>query len=92
MRKLTLTLMALAAAAVSGCASTGPTNVAQDYGNSVRQMIAGQTLDPATAANPDPEAVDSGDGERLNAVLETYRTDVSEPEAVGQPIVISVGQ
>lgn len=76
---------------MAGCAGTGPRNVERDYGSSVRQMIASQTLDPATAAKPDPDAVDEGDGERLNSVLETYRTDVAKPADVSQPIVISVG-
>jgi len=76
---------------ISGCTTTGPENVERDYGNSVRQMIAGQTLDPSTAANPDPDPLDGGDGDRLNKVLDTYRGDVSSPEDVGQPIVISVG-
>lgn len=92
MRNKTIFLLALMlSVAISGCAGTGPKNVERDYGNSVRQMIAGQTLDPSTAAKPDPDPVDSGDGERLNNVLETYQSDVAKPEEVGQPIVISVG-
>lgn len=89
--KTIILLILVLGVTISGCAGTGPKNVERDYGNSVRQMIAGQTLDPSTAAKPDPDAVDSGDGERLNNVLETYRGDVAKPEEVGQPIVISVG-
>ncbi len=55
-------------------------------------MVAGQTMDRETAENPDPDGPESGDGDRLNNVLESYRGDVAKPEEVGQPIVINAGQ
>jgi type IV pilus biogenesis protein CpaD/CtpE len=91
MRNMTTLMMVLLGGLTIGGCATGPTNVDRDFGNSVRQMVAGQTQDPAAAENPDPKALDGGDGERLNAALEVYRTDVARPEEVGQPIVISVG-
>lgn len=88
---LMLTILFLMATSV-GCTGTGPKKVEQDFGNSVRQMVAGQTMDRETAENPDPDGPDSGDGDRLNNVLESYRGDVAKPEEVGQPIVINAGQ
>ena len=75
----------------TGC-STGPTAVERDYGNSVRNMIQAQTLDPLAAAAPDPNPIDYGDGERVDHVLEAYRSDVSAPEDVSQDIIINVPQ
>lgn len=91
MRYFNLILVCLALVAATSACSTGPSNVERDYGNSVRQMVAGQTLDPAASRNPDPNAIDSGDGDRLNNVLEAYRGDVAKPEEVGEDIVINVG-
>jgi hypothetical protein len=93
MRIFNLILVSLVlVAATSACSGTGPRNVERDYGNSVRQMVAGQTLDPATANNPDPNPVDSGDGDRLNNVLEAYRGDFSKPAEVGRDIQINVSK
>ena len=75
----------------TGC-STGPTAVERDYGNSVRNMIKAQTLDPIAAAAPDPNPVDYGDGERLEHVLDAYRGDVAAREEVSQDIIINVPQ
>jgi hypothetical protein len=94
MRILATTISLAAAALVllstSGCA-TGPEATERDFGNSVRNMVQAQTLDPTTAAVPDPNGPDSGDGQRLDNVLEAYRADVAKPEEVAQPLVISVG-
>ncbi len=54
-------------------------------------MVQAQTLNPTTAAVPDPNGPDSGDGQRLENVLKAYREDVAKPEEVSEPLVISVG-
>ena len=92
MRNAIKILMTVMAGLALGACASGPENVEKDFGNSVRQMVTAQTLDPAAAAMPDRDAIDTGDAERLNSVLEAYRADVAKPDDVGQPIVISVGQ
>lgn len=83
-------LLALTLGATSGCYS-GKTATEEDFGNSVRQMSRAQTLNPETTTLPDPEPIDQGDGDRLNNVLETYRSDVAKPESVKEDIVVNVG-
>jgi len=75
---------------LSGC-STQPTTLEADFGKSVRSVMNSQIHDREAAANPDPDAVEGGDPYRLDTALETHRTDVSKPQAVQQPISISVG-
>jgi hypothetical protein len=89
---LTISTALVTSLLILGCAGTSPKNVERDFGNSVRQMVQSQTLDPVTAANPDPDAPDSGDGQRLNNALDAYRGDVGKREEVQQPLVISVDQ
>jgi len=84
-----LTLLIMLA---SGCSSvTEPVRVEQDFGNSVRQMIAAQTLNPMTVANPDPEPVMGLDGPKAMGVLEVYREDIPKPAEIQNVINISVG-
>ena len=64
---------------VAGCAGD-PERVEDDYGNSVRHMTAAQTANPS--APVDNNAIDHGDGTRINAAVEAYRKDVSNPQDV----------
>lgn len=75
------------AATLAACASTA---TERNFGASVRQMIEAQTYDPSTLTTPSTETIEDSDGRRLESVLQTYRTDVSKPEAVSEDIVISV--
>lgn len=79
MRTLTIifsTVAAFALMSISGCETT--TGTERDYGNSVSLMIQSQTADPNAAMLPDPNAIDHGDGQRLNTVIETYREPAPE--------------
>ena len=67
-----------------------PTLTEQNFGASVRQMIESQTNDPSTLTTPSTETIEDSDGRRLEAVLDTYRTDVTKPEAISEDLVISV--
>jgi len=80
------------AALVAGCANTTPkpTAVESNFGNSVRNMIEAQTYDPSTLSSPSTDVIESGDGQRLEAVLDAYRTDVAKPESVGQSIDVNL--
>jgi hypothetical protein len=71
---------------ITGCETT--TGTERDYRNSVNMMIQSQTADPSAAMLPDPDAIDSGDGERLNHVVEAYREPAPErtrPEIQSNP-------
>lgn len=72
---------------VAGCAQ-GPVNVENDYRKSVQQMVELQTANPSAPA--DTNAVDHGDGERLNKVMEVYRKDVGKPESVREDIELEI--
>jgi type IV pilus biogenesis protein CpaD/CtpE len=78
-----LTLTSLLTLLVSACA-TQETATERDFGNSVRDMVARQT------ANPKPEAPgeESGDGARLEAVIDAYRSDAGSRQAIDRPINI----
>jgi type IV pilus biogenesis protein CpaD/CtpE len=75
-----------------GACAADPTLTETNFGDSVRQMIQVQTYDPSTLTTPSTDTVDSSDGQRLENVLEAYRTDVAAPAAVNEPVVINVGQ
>jgi len=69
----------------TACAWDDQTATERDFGNSVRSMIANQTANPEPAA-PDSE---SGDGPRLEAVLESYRADAGSRHAIDREISVA---
>jgi type IV pilus biogenesis protein CpaD/CtpE len=79
---LALTLVACA---------TGPTQLEQTFGDSVRHMIRAQTYDPATLESPATETVEGADGPRLENALEAYRTGVTTPQEGGGDVIVNVG-
>jgi hypothetical protein len=82
--------VALTTVAIAGCADTPLSDA--DYGSSVRQMIAAQTFDPATASNPAELPPEMTDGARLENALDVYRKDVAKGNTeVKQPIIFEVG-
>lgn len=80
---LMIAIMLFAMATLAGCSSQESATEA-DFGKSVRSMIQAQTLNPQESLLPDPEAVDYGNGERLNNVMEAYKSDVSAPSETNQ--------
>jgi hypothetical protein len=74
---------------LGGCVHE-PTALEDNFGSSVRNMIEAQTFDPSTLSSPSTETLDGGDGQRTEAVLERYRSDIARPEAVSEDIVVSV--
>ena len=80
----------VATVAVAGCADTPLADA--DYGNSVKQMLQAQTLDPIAASNPPELAPQMTDGARLENAMEVYRKDVAKGNTeVKQPIIFEVG-
>jgi hypothetical protein len=71
-------MIAIMLTVIAGC-SNHKSATESDFGKSVRSMVRAQTLDPQEALLPDPEALDHGNGERLNNVMEAYKSNVSTP-------------
>lgn len=63
------------AVALAGCAAT---ETEKQFGNAVRDTLAQQRMQPA----PAEDGVLSGDGTRVEGVIETYRTQVGDPNRV----------
>jgi len=72
--------------AMGGCETT-PTATEADYGNSVRQMVQSQTVNPDPA---DSDPVDTGDGVRAQNAIDVYRKDVARPEQVNKELILGV--
>ena len=62
------------AAILAGC-QTAPSKVEENFGTSVRHMIAVQT-------EPSAQTGYGLDGNKAELLLERYRTDAAEPESV----------
>jgi hypothetical protein len=86
-----LTGIVMAIALTTGCAS-GPTRVEADYGNSVRAMRQAQIMDPVAAATVDTTPVTSTDGQRMEAVMQTYRESVGSPAETSKTIDFEIGE
>lgn len=76
---VTAAMLAALLAGTSACSSRESVTE-RDFGKSVHSMVERQTLNPTNATLPDPQAVDHGNGERLNAAMEAYKTDVTRPQ------------
>ena len=72
---------------MAGCSSMNEkTATEEDFGNSVRHMVQAQTANPTPSTDP----IATGDGQRIENALESYRTNVGRPERVNDDIVIDV--
>lgn len=76
----------------TGCTHSDPVRVEQDYGNSVRHMLNAQIYNPEAAEHPIIDPPRPLDGEKAEAVIRSYRSDVPKPETGAlPPAVISIG-
>ena len=90
MNSIPATALAIAALLIAGCADTPLSDA--DYGESVRQMVQAQTLDPVAASNPPELPPEITDGARLEKALEVYRKDVAKGiTEVKQPVIFEIG-
>ena len=81
----------LAVLLLGGCANQ-ETLTERNFGESVRNMVRAQTYDASTLSNPDSTPVDGTDGQKLETVVEAYRSgNTGSTQTVSQPIEISVG-
>jgi type IV pilus biogenesis protein CpaD/CtpE len=74
---------------LGGCA-TEPTRTEAAFGDSVRNMVQAQTLNPSVLTDPSDEVIDSTDGQKLEGVLEAYRTVVADPASASSGVTISL--
>lgn len=70
----------LATALTLGGCAMDPTHLEDDFGSSVRQMVAAQIHDPETASDPDPNAPDLVDGVATSRAVQGYREDAKREE------------
>jgi type IV pilus biogenesis protein CpaD/CtpE len=88
--KLTQITILLGAIALSTVACTSSA-VEESYGDAVRSNVHAQVYDPATITNPSSDPVEGTDGQRMEAVMESHRSQQGSADSVAQPIVIDVG-
>ena len=89
-RICTLLMVTALSAGVSACANE-PTATESDFGNSVRSMVMGQTVNPDAAEENRGRHADQGDGQRGEAVMDAYRDDVTSSEEASRDLVIDMG-
>jgi hypothetical protein len=85
---------------LTGCNSTDPVRVEQDFGNSVHHMIQAQIYNPQAARNPSTVPPAALDGPMAGEALNVYRKDVAKPSQGNQgnqeqgklPMNILIGQ
>ncbi len=70
--------------------SMDPVYVEEDFGNSVRQMIAAQISDPEAAANPSPDAPYLLDGVSAEESVLGYRKDAKREDNAQREILLSI--
>lgn len=83
-RRAAATLLAMLAAALSGCASTSP-QADSHFGSAVRAAVATQTLDPGAARNTSP--VNGMDGTAAVAAYITYGAAFQQKTEALPPLV-----
>ena len=69
----------------TACETTSPTE--EDFGNSVRNAIAKQTMESQGTLAAD-EPLDSGDGRRLTNVTSVYQNRVGDPSPVVKQVEV----
>jgi type IV pilus biogenesis protein CpaD/CtpE len=88
--KLTHITIVLGAVALSTIACTSSA-VEESYGDAVRSNVHAQVYDPATITNPSSDPVEGTDGQRMEAVMKSHRSQQGSADSVAEPIVINVG-
>ena len=89
-RNLILTGPLLIAIAIASGCSSQPTDA--KFGDAVNNVMEYQIHDYEAALHPTPNAIEGIDPDRINAVIDEYRGDVADTDAVQQPISFSVPQ
>ena len=83
---ITRVIGCICAAIALGSCQTPPSRVDENFGSSVRNTIALQT-------DPNIQTGYGMDGEKAQAVIDIYRTDVAKPEKVEQDLIeINLGE
>jgi len=87
MKKYIISLMVVL---LAGCAdwSSKPERVDNNFGKSVRSMVAAQTLNPTAGKNT--SAILQGDGQRASNIIKTYRNDVTIPQQARETLELDI--
>lgn len=89
MKHTYLVLITLLPLAVAGCVSDAQ-HVEDDFGKSVKQMVAAQIYDPAAASNPDVNPPLLLDGEVAGTSTDEYREAAKRKDQDTNSITFSV--
>ncbi len=87
-RIVAITATGLTSLLLGACAGSA---VDATFGDAVRSTREAQVYDQATLANPPSDTSTPTDGQRMETVLEGHRGQAGDSQAVGNPIVINVG-
>ena len=83
------TILVGATAFFTGACTTSA--VDESFGDAVRSNVQAQVYDPETLTNPSSDPVEGTDGQRMEAVMESFRSQQGSADSVANPIVINVG-
>lgn len=72
----------------TGCALSP---VQADYGNSVHEMTANQTYDPATRLSPSAAAAEGADPAMLQEAIKALRAEKVDRAKVAEPMLLQAG-
>ncbi len=87
-----LTFLIAVSITMAACASTDPTRVEDDFGNSVRHMVQSQIYDKEAANNPARKPPMGIDGVQAESVLDVYREHVGNPKKVSDSLRIDISE
>jgi len=83
------TILVGATALLTGACTTSA--VDESFGDATRSNVRAQVYDPETLTNPSSDPVEGTDGQRMEAVMESFRSQQGSANSVANPIVINVG-
>jgi hypothetical protein len=83
-------IAAIAFAMLAACANQ-KSALEADYGNSVRQVTAASSANPAAHSRPSPATVEGGDADTLSKSVDRMRKAGDQGDDVKKDIVINVG-
>jgi type IV pilus biogenesis protein CpaD/CtpE len=89
--KVMQTTILMGATALLTVACTTSSAVDESFGDATRSNVRAQVYDPETLTNPSSDPVEGTDGQRMEAVMESFRSQQGSADSVANPIVINVG-
>jgi len=82
--------LAVVSLLLTACGSN-PARVEENFGNSVRQMMRAQTVNPDAASRRTTQDPSTTDGQMLEGALDAYRGESMQRGTVGGALDVGVG-